>query len=251
MRKNGKSCDAPGCTRNAIIARGGAEVCNLHYQRLLTHGSFELPVRPKSRECVCGVCGKPFDRGYAINSRRATKPQYCSGKCRAENRRRRAIETEQKRFWNLVEIRGPNDCWEWLSYRAPLGYGRFTRAERGATQMAHRIAWEFTKGAVPDGLFVCHKCDHPPCVNPNHMFLGTHQDNMDDAKTKGRMKGGGAKGEKSGKAKITAAEALAIYNSPLPTKHLAHSHNITPAAVRLIKTGKNWKHVTGAGGAGQ
>jgi len=93
-----------------------------------------------------------------------------------------------ERFWEKVEKRGPDECWEWKAYREKTGYGQLqvgTYETPDATR-SHRIAWELTNGPIPDGLHVCHHCDNPPCCNPTHLFLGTHQDNMDDMLAKGR-----------------------------------------------------------------
>ena len=94
------------------------------------------------------------------------------------------------RFWSFVEPRG--DCWEWTGATHGGGYGKFCYRAAPKVMLqrtAHRISWEMLYGPVPDGLLVCHSCDNPPCVRPNHLFLGTHAANMRDMKQKGRWRG--------------------------------------------------------------
>jgi len=81
----------------------------------------------------------------------------------------------------------PNSgCWLWVGTPASRGYGRFNSASTGEVK-AHRAAMTLLVGPIPDGMLVCHKCDNPPCVNPQHLFIGTVSDNMRDAVSKGRI----------------------------------------------------------------
>jgi hypothetical protein len=96
------------------------------------------------------------------------------------------IET---RFWQFVEVKGENDCWLWQGSHNGNGYGELSQYALNHTikpMRAHRLSWEIHNGDIPDGMCVCHHCDTPRCVNPNHLFLGTHKDNMHDASVKGR-----------------------------------------------------------------
>lgn len=96
-------------------------------------------------------------------------------------------EKHIKSFWNKVEKLGENECWKWKAYKNKQGYGRFGFSASQSVN-AHRISWVIHFGEIPPGLFVCHKCDNPECTNPQHLFLGTRQDNINDSLIKKRAK---------------------------------------------------------------
>lgn len=122
-----------------------------------------------------------------------------------------------ERLWAHVIVGDPAECWEWSRYRRPGGHGQIGRD--GKLDGTHRVAWESANGPVPDGMFVLHRCDNPPCCNPTHLFLGDHADNMADMVAKGR--GRGVAGTANRNAKLTAeqvAEIRARYR-PAPNSH--------------------------------
>lgn len=129
-------------------------------------------------------------------------------------------------------------CWLWVGGTNTSGYGCYA-AEGQKT--AHRVAYIRFKGPIPPGMHVLHKCDRPNCVNPEHLFLGTHQDNMVDLRKKGRAYG--AKGEANFGAKLTAAQAEAIMADPRSAQVIAQEYGVTLAAVGLIRNGRTWAHL--------
>jgi len=159
------------------------------------------------------------------------------------NTRRRPPE---ERFWEKVDRRGPDECWEWTGGRFPTGYGIFN-AGKGALRStrAHRYSYELAHGPIPVGVFVCHRCDNPPCVNPAHLFAGSRRDNDGDKVRKLRH----AHGERHGAACLTDREvALAREKvaSGATRAEIASRMGVHPATVAMAVNGRSWKHLPGA-----
>lgn len=94
------------------------------------------------------------------------------------------MASAKERFWSKVKIAGKSDCWEWTGAKKEKGYGNLTID--GHCRIAHRVAWEFTYGEIPQGMQIQHSCDNPSCCNPNHLMLGTVVSNYIDMVRKGR-----------------------------------------------------------------
>lgn len=143
------------------------------------------------------------------------------------------------RFWKRVDKRGPDECWEWLASRNNCGYGQIGVNSRPV--IASRVSWEIHHGLIPDDLWVLHKCDNPPCVNPKHLFLGTHQDNMDDMDRKGRRRGCGGRRH----SKLTWDKIRAIRSSYIPHKvttiDLAKEHGVSTRSIKSILYNQTWR----------
>lgn len=160
------------------------------------------------------------------------------------------IEDKVAHFWSKVDKSGgPDACWEWTENRTKEGYGRFSIRERGGpvkTRFASRVAFELTNGPIPAGMFVCHRCDNPPCCNPAHLFAGTPNDNVQDAIRKGRMRHVGVPGSRHPRAKLTEEQAADIWvraNMGERGVALAAEYGISISVVSRIKNGGAWKHV--------
>lgn len=146
------------------------------------------------------------------------------------------------RFWNKVQR--TTGCWLWRGTITPGGYGTIHREGRGSSRVqAHIVSWELHKGAVPAGRFVLHRCDERRCVNPEHLFLGTHEDNMRDMVEKGRQ----ARGSRVNASRLNEEQVRAIraaHTTGTTAASLARTYGVTPHAVALIVHGVVWKHLT-------
>lgn len=168
-------------------------------------------------ERVCRVCSKTY---VGFNGTR-----YCSDKCRFEA----SISYSD------------NGCWEWRGYkRKRARYGEFYTKDAQRI-LAHRASYLLLKGEEPGQLSVMHKCDNPSCVNPEHLALGTHQDNMRDRDTKGRQ----ARGETSASAKLTENDVRAIRADTRGCRRLARAYGVGVSAIVSVRNRTTWKHVDG------
>ena len=134
-------------------------------------------------------------------------------------------------------------CWEWQAGRFENSYGKFNKlsAQHDLSPYAHITSYIIHHGTIPEGLKVCHKCDHPWCVNPEHLFLGTHQDNMDDAVSKGRMYGWKRpSGEEHGRAKLTLAQVELIKVDTRSRRVIAQEYGVSLSRISKIKLGQSW-----------
>jgi len=149
-----------------------------------------------------------------------------------------------QRFWEKVDIGHPDDCWEWQATRRRGGYGGFAVTSNEIEQ-AHRVAYSMSKGPIPDGLLVCHSCDNPPCCNPDHLWLGTNQDNTRDAIEKGRMMyvGRGQTGEQNCNSRLREQDVFEIRASRRSSRYLANRYGVGIKMIQSIIRGDRWKHL--------
>ena len=149
-------------------------------------------------------------------------------------------EKDIARFWSKVKISNPDECWECVEKVVDEnvnGYGRI--GIQGKLYLMHRISWIIKNGDLKNELSVCHKCDNRKCVNPNHLFLGTHEENIKDMVLKNRQ----CRGEKVSRSKLKESDVLQIktmLNEGLSTRKIAKMFGINCASVSKIQTGRLW-----------
>lgn len=142
-------------------------------------------------------------------------------------------------FDDKYTLDSKSGCWLWTGATTKRGYGVLKNQQR--QRMAHRIAYELFRGPLPTGLDVCHKCDTPSCVNPNHLFLGTRKDNMQDAVAKDRVR----RGEGVPGAVLCEEAIRRIRKLRLPQQAIADLYGVSQTNISHIQLRKTWRHVSG------
>lgn len=150
--------------------------------------------------------------------------------------------TPEDRFWSNVSIGSDDECWEWIGLSGTNQYAG-TRMY-GQSIIGHRFVYESVYGKIPDGLYVCHHCDNPPCCNPKHLFLGTHQDNVNDREIKGRNRLPNVKGERHGNHKLTEVQVREIRDLYASGEHSYYSlsdiYGVSFGQIRNVVKRRAW-----------
>jgi hypothetical protein len=160
---------------------------------------------------ACIACGAEFVPKVSTS-------KYCSNRC----------------TWERYIKKG-DGCWGWRGSKDTRGYGMF-KVEENRNMKAHRYSYEFYRGPIPEGMFVCHSCDNRLCTNPDHLFLGSARDNSKDMVDKERS----ARGEKHSQRKLTEEQVRAIRADPRVQRVIAEEYGLSQQGVNNIKTGRNW-----------
>lgn len=176
----------------------------------------------KNIEKRCVTCGGKFAIPWRKNLRHS-KTKHCSLKCRL-----------------LSYVVEKNGCWEMTNSLDPKGYGRLT--VDGKQVPAHRISFSCFNGPIPEGHHVCHRCDKPACVNPDHLFTGTNHDNVRDMHAKGRARK--AFGLQSSNGKLSEKQVVEIRSSTARAKDLASKFGVKSSTISNIRSGRLHKHLT-------
>lgn len=152
-----------------------------------------------------------------------------------------------ERFERKIFFASPDGCWYWTAGVNTGGYGRIFIKKIGGKKermLAHRLSFLLYKGEISQGLLVCHSCDNPLCVNPDHLFLGTQLDNVRDRDNKGRRPA--PIGSKNNSAKINEYDVLEIRNmrsQKISYKEISDRYGLSVVTIKNICSNRTWKHV--------
>jgi hypothetical protein len=204
--------------------------------------SIDCPSPTETREgyCQCG-CGKKTPLAKSTARSRGTQKDVPLLYIHGHNRRR----NWQDRFWEKVEK--TEGCWFWKGSTNDGGYGTF-HLDRGST-LASRVSYVLNVGPIPAGKEILHTCDNPPCVRPDHLVPGTHQDNFDDATNKNRTsrwKKARLLGERNHQAKLndtSVREMRVLAAAGWGPTRLARRFRVHRKTARRVLTYESWKHL--------
>jgi hypothetical protein len=145
-----------------------------------------------------------------------------------------------ERFWNKVNK--TETCWLWTGGKNQKGYGLWKREYKGKNHSVHRLSYELHKGPIPEGMLICHTCDVPSCLNPDHLFVGTALDNAQDRDRKKRRN---VVGERIGTHKLTEEQVLQIRKrfTSRNSAQLAKEFGVSRTCIYLIVSRIRWNHI--------
>jgi hypothetical protein len=144
-------------------------------------------------------------------------------------------------LWAKVKVDVSTNCWEWTGSKTRWGYGQIRANKK--VYATHRLAYELARGPIPQGMFVCHRCDNPGCINPDHLFIGTAADNTADMMAKGRH--ARVRGGEHSSSKLTEADVRAIRAATnVSQRRLAEQYGVGSTTIHAILRRKTWSHLS-------
>jgi hypothetical protein len=188
------------------------------------------------RQCL--ACQKTIE--VLVSEVNRGRGKFCSIKCAMWHRC--GAMTPEERFWHYVPNRPIGSCWIWKGTLGKAGYGQLPD-ENGKLIYAHRFSFRLHYGFLPDDKLICHRCDNPPCVNPDDLFLGTDADNRIDSAMKNRT----VYGERVWNSVLTSdtvREIISLHKTKgISQTLLASKFGVTPSAISNIFIGRTWKRI--------
>jgi hypothetical protein len=147
--------------------------------------------------------------------------------------------TLEERFWSKVDIKSESECWNWKAFKNNKGYGQFTIYKQ--TIRSHRFSYQLSYGEIPEDKIIRHKCDNPSCVNPKHLEIGTHVDNVADRVNRGRS----LFGERHPRTILTEVEVIEILGlkSKARAKDLGTKYGVGEGTIHNIWARRSWAHL--------
>lgn len=206
--------------------------CNLHYRRIKTTG---MASRPRDgNKCDVSGCERDCTRNLYCDKHYYRFKKY-GDPLIVEERFQKKDYTIHELFLKSFSINVNTDCWDWVGNKNAYGYGRLNYASKHFA--AHRYSYEFYNNKLEDGLFICHHCDNPACVNPAHLFAGTPQDNVNDMVAKGRHIGCRKLNEKD------VREIRRLLKTSLTQPEIAKLFKVSRGAISNIAYWQTWRNV--------
>lgn len=223
-----------------MISYAGVTQSRKHWEKQLGFGSGTLTNR--------------LARGWSLERAMTEKPmsfrQAGMASAQARGCMGALCNNPQDRFWLFCPKLPDDECWEWTSTRTKRGYGclNYRNDDGHRSIYAHRLSWEIHNGPIPNSLHVLHRCDNPPCVNPKHLFLGTHGDNMRDMFAKGRRTHleRMPRGSNNHLAIVSESDVRQIRElraQGLSLRNIAAMFPVTEGAIWRIVKRITWKHL--------
>jgi hypothetical protein len=238
-----KICQIEKCS-NKVVAKG---YCNKHYLRLKKYGD---PLFTKHKE-ICLVNGCENRHAYNGYCAKHNKRIERHNDALYMSRKEPLVGSLEERFNKSYKINKETGCWDWTRSLFKQGYAKIetNEKEKRVCLRAHRLSYSIYKGDIPKGMLVCHSCDNVKCVNPEHLWLGSHLDNINDCINKKRRATNykwKIFGESHHGSKLTNIQVKDIkirLNGGEMGKDLSKEFNVCKQTISLIKNNKRWKHI--------